>query len=62
MMYNALAIIIILCYMIIIYVTVMLAALFSLSDSILTILCSVFIYVLYIVVLSNKHVPSFLPS
>ena len=40
--------------MIIISVAVALAALFSLSDSLLTIL------LLYIVVLSNKYVPSFL--
>ena len=42
------------CYIITISVAVVLAALFNLSDSLLTIL-------LYIVVLSNKHVPSFFP-
>ena len=40
---------------------VALAALFSLSDSLLNILFF-YKYVLYIVVLSNKYVPSFLPS
>ena len=59
MIYYAPTIIIILCYVIIILVDVALAALFSHSDSLLTILL---LCVLYIVVLSNKYVPSFLPS
>ena len=41
MIYNAPTVIIILCYMIISSVAVALAALFSLSDSLLTILCGV---------------------
>ena len=58
MIHNALTVIIILCYTIIISVAVALAALLSLSDCLLTNLCAVEII---IVVLSNKLVPSFLP-
>ena len=47
---------------IIISVAVALAAMFSLSDSLLTIAFSQICIVLTIVVWSNKYVPSFLPS
>ena len=41
MIYNVTTVVIILCYMIIISVAIVLAALFSLSDSLPTILCAV---------------------